>query len=116
VTITSTVTFSNVIAILGNAGSPGSGTNGFCTGCHVSPGTATQPSWVTDGSAGQNSALLTRITTTAGVINATPKLSRFLVCPNVGCNTMGGPQTGFANNGNMQNYDAFLTWITNGLP
>jgi PKD repeat protein len=116
VTITSTVTFSNVIAILGNAGSPGSGTNGFCTGCHVSPGTATQPSWETDGSAGQNSALLTRITTTAGVINATPKLSRFLVCPNVGCNTMGGPQTGFANNGNMQNYDAFLTWITNGLP
>jgi hypothetical protein len=29
---------------------------------------------------------------------------------------MSGPQTGFANGGNMQNYDAFLTWITNGLP
>jgi hypothetical protein len=29
---------------------------------------------------------------------------------------MGGGQTGFVNNGSMINYDAFLTWITNGAP
>jgi hypothetical protein len=117
VTVSSGVVFSSVIAILGNAGTPAPGTNGFCTGCHVSPGTATQPSWETNGTVAGNNALYSRLTTTAGVIDfATPKNSRLLICPNVGCNTMGGGQTGFVNAGSMINYDAFLTWITNGAP
>jgi hypothetical protein len=117
VTVTSGVTFSSVIAILGNAGTPAPGTNGFCTGCHVAPGTSTQPSWVTDGTVGGNNALYSKLTTTAGVIDfTTPKNSRLLSCPNVSCNTMGGSQTGFVNGGSMVNYDAFLTWITNGAP
>jgi hypothetical protein len=117
VTVSSGVTFSSVIAILGNAGSPSPGTNGFCTGCHVNPGTSTQPSWITDGTVSGNNALYSRLTTTVGVIDfGTPKNSRLLICPNAGCGLMGGSQIGFVNGASMVNYDAFLTWITNGAP
>jgi hypothetical protein len=119
VTVSSGVVFSSVIAILGNTGSPAPGTNGFCTGCHFAPGTAARPSWETDGTPAGNAALYSRLTTTVGVIDfVTPRSSRLLNCPQAGCNTMGGGQTGFVNGSvpGMINYDAFLTWITNGAP
>jgi hypothetical protein len=118
VTVTSAVTFANVIAILGNAiGSPSPGTTADCTGCHIAPGSAVQPSWVTDGTPGGNSALLTRLQTK---IDPTPRNSLLLMCPELGCDAGAMPagRPGFQNGttAGMVNYDAFLTWITNGLP
>ncbi|HYT16442.1 MAG TPA: hypothetical protein VEL80_08690 [Burkholderiales bacterium] len=112
VTISSTVVFSQVAAILGNAGNPSPGSNAGCTGCHFSGGPAV-PSWVDDGS------LRTRL---AGVINGTQS-SLLLICPtfgsgaggNAACTGMPFPQTGFGS-GVFNNYDAFLTWILNGQP
>ena len=123
VTVTSAVTFSQVVAILGNGGTASPGTNGFCTGCHGTPGSSNRPSWenVLDGGV----SLYDRLTSTTGVINfGTPRSSLLLNCPTNGCDVgpvggaMGGGQTGFVNGtvGGMINYDAFLTWITNGAP
>jgi len=117
VTIGSTILFSQVAAILGNAGTASPGTNDGCTGCH-GLGTAT-PSWVTDGTPTGNSGLRTRL---GGVINGTQS-SLLLLCPtfgsgaggNAACTGMPFPQTGFGS-GVFNNYDAFLTWILNGQP
>jgi len=115
VTITSTVAFSQVAAILGNGGTASPGTNASCTGCHFAGSTIT-PSWETNGSVAQNNALRTAL---SGVITGTSQSSLLLVCPSVGCTigtqTMPSPQTGFGS-GVFNNYDAFLTWIINGQP
>ena len=116
VTVTSTVTFSSVISILGNGGTPAQGFASDCTGCHIDPGSAVQPSWVTDGTPAGNSALLSRLQTK--IDTGTPRNSLILNCPVSGCDggAMPAGRPGFQNGTNMQNYDAFLTWITNGLP
>jgi mono/diheme cytochrome c family protein len=113
VTVSSGVTFSSVIAILGNAGTAAPGTASDCVGCHIAPGSAVQPDWTTTGG---NGALLTRLQTKIDLV--TPRNSLLLACPELGCDgglmPLGRP--GFVNGVNMVNYDAFLTWITNGLP
>ena len=83
-------------------------TNAGCTGCHVAPGTASQPDWTND------SGLYLRIAA-ANVVNT----GRLLACPSAGCNTMGGGRPGFTNgppSTNAGNYDIFLTWINSGAP
>jgi hypothetical protein len=110
VTVTSGVVFSTVASALTNDG---------CTGCHGSSGPQT-PSWVND------VGLYGRLTGTAGVVNTgSARSSLLLVCPSAGCtafNTIAGtnqtmlaPQFHFGSPaGDFSDYDAILTWITNG--
>jgi hypothetical protein len=118
VTVQQTVTFNNSIkAILGNGiTAPSFGFQSDCTGCHGPPGTALQPNWQTDGSAGQDTALRNALQTK--IDTGTPRNSLILNCPTFGCDAGAMPagRPGFVNTTNMGNYDAFLTWIINGQP
>ncbi|MFN0041500.1 MAG: hypothetical protein ACKVP2_18465 [Burkholderiales bacterium] len=84
----------NVVGVFTGAG---------CTGCHVAPGTATQPNWNQPG-------LHARIISEGVIGNG-----RLLSCPSSGCGGMGGSQPGFEA-GDTSNYDIFLTWINSGAP
>jgi hypothetical protein len=111
ITISSTVVFSQMAAILGNGGSASPGSAAGCIGCH--DGSSASPDW-RSGTAGLAGRLAT-------VINGT-QTSPLLLCPTVGsngganpeCGAMPSPQTGFS--GTFNNYNAFLTWILNGQP
>jgi PKD repeat protein len=109
VTVSSTVVFSQVSAILGNGGTASPGSNAGCISCH-SPGNGATPSWVNDGS------LPARL---SGVIDTnSPQSSLLLVCPSQGtpCGMPSYSTSGFGGSSNTSNYDAFLTWIINGQP
>jgi hypothetical protein len=124
VSIASAVTFANsIIAILGNGvTAPAFGTQADCTGCHISPGTAIQPNWTTDGTVGQNSALRTALNTKIDANSPRGSTNLIMYCPTFGCDFNGSfflmpaGHAGFLNGSDMSNYDAFLTWIVNGKP
>ncbi len=108
------VTFGTVAGVLG--ASP-------CSSCHAYGGSASTsfnpasgsgfpPEW-DNATTADGETLYQRVM--QRVILANPAASHILTCPNAGCFSMGGGQTGFTTTSDT-NYVRFLHWIQDGAP